>query len=89
MLSLDSVMVPDIYGGSSSPREIYTLQTDVRPGDSGGPLLTGDGTVAGIVFARGEDGSAHGYATAGSLLRPVAAEAAGLVDPVGTSTCVG
>lgn len=80
--------VPDIYGESVSPRDIYALQAAVRPGNSGGPLLTEDGTVAGVVFARGEDDPERGYAMTIAELAPVADQATGLTDPVSTGRCV-
>src|SRR4029079_12286616 len=55
VLSVGTVPVPDVYDDSAAPREIYSLRATVRPGNSGGPLLTGDGAVAGLVFARGID----------------------------------
>ena len=49
----------DIYGQNTTRREVYELQAEVRPGNSGGPLVaSGDasgpanGTVIGLVFAR-------------------------------------
>ena len=62
VLSVGTVPVPDVYDETAAPREIYALQADVRPGNSGGPLLTDDGEVAGVVFARGVDSDARGYA---------------------------
>lgn len=70
ILSVSSVPVPDIYDSSVSPREIYALQADVQPGNSGGPLLDAAGDVVGVVFARGADGEGRGYATTTNVLRP-------------------
>ncbi|MBO3130642.1 MarP family serine protease [Dermatophilus congolensis] len=42
----------DIYGQGQAIRQIYVVRGDVRPGNSGGPALTVDGRVAGVVFAR-------------------------------------
>ncbi len=52
----------DIYGDNSTTRDIYQLRADVRPGNSGGPLLTPGGRVYGIVFARSSTESDTGYA---------------------------
>ncbi len=58
----------DIYGDNSTTRDIYQLRADVRPGNSGGPLLTTDGRVYGIVFARSSAEADTGYAlTAGQV----------------------
>jgi len=71
VVSVAEVPVPDIYDRSVTPRDIYALDADVRPGNSGGPLLDGDGRVVGVVFARGADGEGRGYAMTTTELRPV------------------
>ncbi len=71
VLSVGTVPVPDVYDETAALREIYSLQADVRPGNSGGPLLTGDGAVAGVVFARGLDDATRGYAMTTSELAPI------------------
>ncbi|KJL44884.1 MarP family serine protease [Microbacterium trichothecenolyticum] len=81
--------VPDVYDTSWNPREIYSLQAVVRPGNSGGPLLTGDGEVAGVVFARAEDEDDVGYAMTMAELTPVADRASSLTNTVSTGSCVG
>lgn len=52
----------DIYGNRNVEREIYALKTDVREGDSGAPLITGQGQVAGMVFAVSASDPSTGYA---------------------------
>ncbi|MFF2488319.1 MarP family serine protease [Microbacterium sp. NPDC058062] len=81
--------VPDVYDSSWNPREIYSLQAVVRPGNSGGPLLTGDGEVAGVVFARAENDDNVGYAMTMAELTPVADRAPSLTNTVSTGSCVG
>jgi S1-C subfamily serine protease len=49
-------------GPTGSDRESYVLRTVVRPGNSGGPLLDGQGRVLGIVYAAAADGDPQGYA---------------------------
>ncbi|MDQ1128162.1 MarP family serine protease [Microbacterium sp. SORGH_AS_0888] len=85
--SVGVAQVPDIYDSGTAPREIYALQATVEPGNSGGPLLTAAGEVAGVVFARADDGSQVGYAMTVNELQPVAAQAAGLASPVATGAC--
>lgn len=82
------VAVPDIYGSSESIRRIYAMAATVQPGNSGGPVLTPDGAVTGVVFARADDGSAVGYALTTVELMPVLAEAPDLSAPVPTGACV-
>ena len=52
----------DIYGRSDIQRDVYELQAVVRPGNSGGPFVLADGTVAGIVFAASSVDPGIGYA---------------------------
>jgi S1-C subfamily serine protease len=53
---------------------VYSLYATVRQGNSGGPLLTTDGQVAGVVFAKSLDDSHTGYAlTADEVLPDVTA----------------
>ena len=89
VLSTGTVPVPDIYDASAAPREIYDLRAGVRPGNSGGPLLTEDGAVAGVVFARAENDAERGYAMTMAELTPVVAQAAALTQPVSSGSCVG
>ncbi|ARQ69465.1 MarP family serine protease [Streptomyces marincola] len=51
----------DIDGSSVVTRDIYTVRSLVRPGNSGGPLLTTDGQVYGMVFARSVTDAETGY----------------------------
>lgn len=89
VLSTGTAPVPDIYGESWNPREVYSLEAAVRPGNSGGPLLTEDGAVAGVVFARAEDDPDRGYAMTMAELTPVAAQAPSLTDTVSSGRCTG
>lgn len=89
VLSVNPAPVPDIYGDASASREIYALQARVVPGNSGGPLLSEQGEVAGVVFARADDGSELGYAMTTTELLPVLAQADAYEDPVSTGACTG
>ncbi|GAA3224690.1 MarP family serine protease [Streptomyces thermocoprophilus] len=53
---------PDIYHRGTVRRDVYSLYTVVRQGNSGGPLLTPDGQVYGVVFAKSLDDADTGYA---------------------------
>ncbi|MEV6329568.1 MarP family serine protease [Streptomyces sp. NPDC051909] len=53
---------PDIYHRGEVRRDVYSLYATVRQGNSGGPLLTADGKVYGVIFARSLDDANTGYA---------------------------
>jgi S1-C subfamily serine protease len=68
---------PDIYHRSTVHRDVYSLFTLVRQGNSGGPLLTPSGQVYGVVFAKSLDDANTGYAlTAGEVMEDATAGAA-------------
>lgn len=83
-----TVLVPDIYGKNASPEDVYRLAGDVQPGNSGGPLLTMDGQVAGVVFAKATTESSLGFAITMNDLSPVAAQAPGLGSAVSSGQCI-
>jgi S1-C subfamily serine protease len=87
-MQVGTAQVDDIYGTSTHPREVYTLAADVRQGNSGGPVLTLDGTVAGVVFARSADTASVGFAMTMAELDPVAAEASTLTATVSSGDCI-
>jgi S1-C subfamily serine protease len=51
----------DIYGELSVDRDIYTIRSVVRAGNSGGPLIDTHGAVLGIVFASALDSADTGF----------------------------
>ncbi|MFE3827665.1 MarP family serine protease [Streptomyces sp. NPDC059092] len=53
---------PDIYRRGEVQRSVYSLFATVRQGNSGGPLLTPEGEVYGVIFARSLDDAQTGYA---------------------------
>jgi S1-C subfamily serine protease len=85
---ISTVLVPDIYGNNPVPDEVYKLAGDVQPGNSGGPLLTTNGEVAGVIFAKTTSNAALGFAIPMIDLRPVAAEAPSLSSPVSSGQCI-
>jgi S1-C subfamily serine protease len=53
---------PDIYDSGDVTREIYTIFALVRSGNSGGPLITPNGQVLGVIFAAAADDRKTGFA---------------------------
>jgi S1-C subfamily serine protease len=78
----------DIYGRAKVTRSVLELQSEVRPGNSGGPLVLADGTVAGVVFAGSITDQEIGYALTSSEVLPLLQRAEGETDRVGTGSCV-
>ncbi len=60
--SMQNLRSPDIYGSGTVVREVFSLRGLVRPGNSGGPIVTPDGDVAGVVFAASVTDPETGYA---------------------------
>ncbi|MFF8709955.1 MarP family serine protease [Streptomyces sp. NPDC015184] len=60
---------PDIYHRGTVRRDVYSLYATVRQGNSGGPLLTPDGRVYGVVFAKSLDDPDTGYALTADEIR--------------------
>ena len=78
----------DIYGHGLTIRNVYEIDADVRPGNSGGPLVLPGGEVVGVVFSRSTVDTSIGYALTSPdvATRVVAAEQ--VRAPVGTGGCV-
>jgi S1-C subfamily serine protease len=54
----------DLYGDSTTRRDIYILAAQLAPGDSGGALVDTNGDVVGVAFAVAPDQPATAYALA-------------------------
>jgi S1-C subfamily serine protease len=78
----------DIYGRDTVERQIYELQADVVPGNSGGPFVTTAGDVAGVVFAASTTHEGVGYALTATEVAPLVRRALGRTRPVGTGPCI-
>ncbi len=68
---------PDIYGNGVVVREVYSLRGNIRPGNSGGPIVTTQGHVAGVVFAASVSDSDTGYALTWEQVADAAADGRG------------
>jgi S1-C subfamily serine protease len=82
-----SAVGEDIYGGPGVTREVYSLYANIEPGNSGGPLLSAEGELAGVVFARSLDDYHTGYAlTLGEVIGDIKA-GRGATQRVSTGSC--
>lgn len=78
---------PDIYHRGTVSRDVYSLYTTVRQGNSGGPLLTPTGRVYGVVFAKSLDDAETGYALTADEIRPDIDRGRTATEEVGTDSC--
>ena len=78
---------PDIYQRRQVTREVFSLFADVEPGNSGGPLLTLQGDVYGVIFAKSLDDPDTGYALTIDEARPVIRAGRDRMQPVDTGSC--
>jgi len=63
----------DIYDRGVVTKQVYEVDGVVEPGNSGSPLIAGDGEVVGVVFSRSTTNSDVGYAlTSPEVLSEVA-----------------
>lgn len=79
--------LPDISGGGTTERQIAALAADVEQGNSGGPLLTPNGRVISIVFAKSTSENAIGYAMTPGEFGSVISRSRSLTATVSTGTC--
>jgi hypothetical protein len=77
----------DIYDAGSVNRAVVSLRGAIQPGNSGGPLVSVDGTVRGVVFAASLTDPDTGYALAASEFVDQIAAAGDATEPVSTGSC--
>lgn len=77
----------NIYNEGLVRREVYTLRTDVRPGNSGGPYVLAGGEVAGVIFARSESYANTGYAIRANQVAPIVEQYKNANRGVSTQSC--
>jgi S1-C subfamily serine protease len=79
---------PNIYGGEAVYRQVYSIYSTVRPGNSGGPLVDVNGDVLGVIFAASITDSRTGYALTASQVSKAAAAGVAADGPVDSGDCV-
>lgn len=77
----------DIYGRATVTRDVYELRSPVRQGDSGGPFVLPDGSVAAVVFAASTTDDDTGYALTGAEVEDEIEQGSSRTEPVGTGRC--
>lgn len=78
---------PDIYGNGTVVREVFSVRGKIRPGNSGGPMVSAKGQVLGVVFAASVSDSQTGYALTADQVSGAAAQALGSSQTVSTGGC--
>ncbi|MEV8126846.1 MarP family serine protease [Streptomyces sp. NPDC085944] len=78
---------PDIYHRDTVRRDVYSLYATVRQGNSGGPLLTPEGEVYGVVFAKSLDDPDTGYALTADEIRDDIAKGRAADQQVDSDSC--
>ncbi|MDR6324782.1 MarP family serine protease [Actinoplanes couchii] len=78
---------PDIYESGDVTREIYTIKSLVRSGNSGGPLIDPSGNVIGVIFAAAADDKYVGFALTADEASSVATAGKANTRTVRTGEC--
>ncbi len=81
-----AITIDDIYGEESVQRSGLEIAADIEVGDSGGPVVSSDGAVIGIVYARSQSRASIGFATDATEIGRVIDAATS--TPIDTGRCV-
>ena len=80
---------PNIYGEGAVIRDVLSLRGKVRPGNSGGPVVTSAGEVAGLIFAASLTDDDTGYALTAGQVGEAATLGVSRGAPADTGDCAG
>jgi S1-C subfamily serine protease len=80
-------VAPDIYSQPGVRRDIYVLQSRVRKGDSGGPVVDLSGRPLGVVFAASTLERNESYALTNAEVRRALSRAGGNRRSVPVGRC--
>lgn len=78
---------PDIYDRGQVVRETFSVRGLVRSGNSGGPLVSEDGDVLGVIFAASITDESTGYALTATQVADDARTGIAATSPVSTGGC--
>ena len=77
----------DIYGQRLVVRSIWIIRANVRPGNSGGPLVDLNGNVLGVIFAASTSQPGVAYALTDAEVQTDIDQAQGRTASVAVETC--
>ncbi len=77
----------NIYDQGDTTRDFYSVQADVVPGNSGGPLVETDGRVIGVIFATSTQYNHVGYALSVNQVIQEINQARAANQSVSTGSC--
>ena len=78
----------DIYSTDRVVRQILSMRTQVRPGNSGGPVVNDAGKVVGVVFASSLDSDDTGYAMTADEVSEAVTAGTTAAGEVHTGSCL-
>ena len=78
------VISGDAYNRGPVERAVTSFRVYVRPGNSGGPVVNGDGEVVATVFASRADSNDSGFGIFSQLVKRKLTAAAWRTEPVST-----
>ncbi|MBC7594756.1 MAG: MarP family serine protease [Kineosporiaceae bacterium] len=78
---------PDIYDEGQVIRQTFSIRSLVRSGNSGGPLVSEEGKVLGVIFAASITDSSTGYALTATQVADDARTGRNSTAPVSTGPC--
>ncbi len=78
---------PNIYGDGAVIREVFSVRGLVRPGNSGGPIVSSAGDVVGVVFAASVTDQETGYALTAEQVSDSAQFGRQNTEAVSTGAC--
>ncbi|MCW2855912.1 MAG: peptidase and chymotrypsin/Hap [Marmoricola sp.] len=84
---LQRLRSPDIYGRGTVTRDVFSLRSLVRPGNSGGPLVSRAGQVLGVIFAASVSDKQTGYALTANQVASAAAQGLSATATVSSGGC--
>jgi S1-C subfamily serine protease len=78
---------PDIYGEGTVVRDVFAVRSLIRPGNSGGPMVSRDGRVLGVVFAASVTDQKTGYVLTADQVAEAGVTGLNNGSPVATGRC--